>query len=156
MFERGGKNRGFNEVEEMWRSKGGFTLIELVMIIIILGILAAVAVPKFQDLREESYKSAAEGYIGGVRSAIAIDWAAYLAGKAGAIGNAVTTFSIATSLLEEGSDPPDRLKFDGTFSSTDTMWLDLDDDDAKDTGEIRYILRDATTSRPAAIKKETI
>lgn len=34
----------------------GFTLIELVMVIVILGVLAAVALPKFVDLSDEAYK----------------------------------------------------------------------------------------------------
>ena len=34
----------------MVRSQKGFTIIELVVVIVILGILAAVAFPKFQDL----------------------------------------------------------------------------------------------------------
>jgi len=55
--------------------QGGFTLIELVIIIVVLGILAAVAIPKYQDLTSEAKEASARAALGGIRSAITIFYA---------------------------------------------------------------------------------
>ena len=114
----------------MRNTQQGFTLIELVVVIVILGILAATALPKFIDMSGEASQAAVSGVAGAISSAGAINYAAAKAGTAGSVAitdgtdacagaansvfaNKATLLSGSTSLVTGTPTTNDEFKITG-------------------------------------------
>ncbi|MGR5158874.1 type II secretion system protein [Vibrio owensii] len=112
------------------KRQGGFTLIELVVVIVILGILAVTAAPRFLNLQSDARESALQGLKGAIDGASGIVFGkaaidgietkapdttvkvedvlvgyGYPAAKTGGLDNAVNGLSADWALVNEGSDP---------------------------------------------------
>lgn len=83
----------------------GFTLIELIVIIVILGILAAVAVPKYQDLTNEAKTAASEGLLGSAKGAAVLTFAKRLA--TGSVTPMISGDSAGATALVAQIEAPD-------------------------------------------------
>ena len=117
--------------------QSGFTLIELITVIVILAALSVVALPRFINLQDEAEQAATEGVAGSLAAAGAVNLAAGLAGdpaattvtdcneidgllQAGALPNA--NYTIAAGAIPAGSTTTCTLTNtnNGTFTATFT------------------------------------
>ena len=93
-----------SQIKQRAKAQGGFTLIEIIAVLVILGILAAVAVPKFTDLQQEARTKGLEGLVSAAQSQLHMEFAKELLIEDGSINAAYTNVSgNATELCNQVS-----------------------------------------------------
>jgi len=74
------------------RKQAGFTIIELVVVIILLGIMAATALPRFMNVTDEAHAAVVDGVRGGLASGVAMFHGQWIAEGQKGPGTTITEF----------------------------------------------------------------
>jgi len=106
----------------MKKTQNGFTLIELIMVMIILGVLAAVAIPRYLDTIENAEQASEDAVISNIRGALENHAIHKLLDS----GRRIWPDNPFDALSEQ----PQTYTEDGTWADTDQEWTFVDGDPA--------------------------
>lgn len=86
------------------RNERGFTLIEVIAVLVILGVLAAVAIPRYLNVIEQARIMAAQGAIAEVKGRLSSAQAKYIMANNGRAPNSTTLYTYAVNTSQYGTN----------------------------------------------------
>lgn len=104
------------------KKQGGFTLIELVVVIVILGILAVTAAPKFLNLQDDAKVSAVKGLAGAMKGAAGITYGKSAVAGQDAIEDGTITVDGQSTAVKYGY--PTATTLPNVVDGLDTDWVE--------------------------------
>ena len=100
--------------KSIMKSQGGFTLIEIIAVLVILGILAAVAVPRFVGLQDDAREAGLQGAVAAAQSQLSMEYARLILST----GSEETAW---TDLSDSAEDVCDQVSLSGWLEDDATL-----------------------------------